>query len=368
MKKVMIASATVFSLAMSAGTSVAGPARDSLSGFAQGIRSSVSQARSNADTKDDIGTQVQRLGATCFSHSPLGNCIKRVRTVAQSVESKAFTANQSLTELTTTTGPLFWVETQGERDSYDVGEGEMTTNSGSLRYGANLPLGEVAGGQVFGGLEFGISSLSSDVGTSLASANISANAYDATLSALWVADSLFYIDGQLRYGYFDGEIRPNGGAAVDAEGSGYEITVEVGKPFTLPNEWTLIPQVQVMYSDIDMGYVPDRVEGGQVGSLVDGDTLTARVGLRAERAFAKNSMLYGQIDLYHAFDNEASVMFGQNTVLTERGQDTAALTLGGNVALSDHTQLYAEITSETGLGSSSVDYAFGWNIGFEVQF
>ncbi|KIC39865.1 adhesin [Ruegeria sp. ANG-R] len=327
MKKVMIASATAFVLVASAGMSIAGPSRDSLSGFVQ-----------------------------------------TVRKAAESNGSNTFTANHTLTELTETGGPTFWVEADGERDSYDVGEGEMTTNSGNLRYGANMLLGEVAGGQVFGGLEFGIGRLSSNVGTSRASANISADAYDATLSALWVADSLFYVDGQLRYGYFDSEIRPNGGAAVDADGSGYEISVEVGRSFALPDEWTLIPQAQVMYSDIKMDDVPDRVDGGRIGSLVDGDTLTARIGLRAEHAFANNSMLYGQIDFYHTFDNATSVVFGQNTAFTERGQNTAALTLGGNVALSDHAQFYTEITSETGLGNSSGDYSFGWNIGFEVQF
>jgi outer membrane autotransporter protein len=334
MKKVMVAPTTVFALFLSAGTSVAGPPSNGLSGFGPGIGSYISPAR----------------------------------TETQSSGSKAVTASQVLTELTKNSGPVFWVEADGERDSYDVGEGEMTANSGSLRYGANLPLGDVAGGQVFGGLEFGISSLSSDVGRSLASANISVNSYDATLSALWVADSLFYIDGQFRYGCFDGEIRPNGGAAVDADGNGYEISVEVGKSFMLLNEWTLIPQVQVMYSDIDMDDVPDPVDGGRTGSLVDGDTLTARVGLRAEHAFASNSKLYGQIDFYHTFDNAASVVFGQNTVFTERGQNTAALTLGGNVPLSDYAQLYAEITSETGLGSSSDDYSIGWDIGFEIQF
>ncbi len=337
MKNVMITSAMTLAIVMSAGMSMAGPSRDSLSGFAQGIR-------------------------------PSENRIKQFRTATQSNGSKVLTAGQALPELSTTPGPTFWVETNGERDSYDVGAGEMTTNSGSLRYGANLPLGEVAGGQVFGGLEFGISSLSSDVGTNFANADISADAYDATLSALWVADSQFYVEGQLRYGYFDGEIRPNGGAAVDADGSGYEISVEVGKPFKLQSEWTLIPQVQVMYSDIDMDDVPDRVESGRIGSLVEGDALTARVGLRAERAIANNSMLYGQIDFYHTFGNTTSVVFGQNTVFTERGQDTAALTLGSNVPLSNHAQLYAEITSDSGLGSSSDDYSFGWNIGFEVQF
>ncbi|MES0863362.1 autotransporter outer membrane beta-barrel domain-containing protein [Ruegeria sp. SCPT10] len=291
-----------------------------------------------------------------------------VRPVTQINVSNAFSANRATSDLTTTTGSRFWFQSESERKSYDVGSGEMTTNSGGLQYGADVPLGEVAGGQVFGGLEFGLSSLSSDIGTSLASANISTDAYDATLSALWVANSQFYIDGQLSFGYFNGSIRPNDGGTVDIDGSGYEISVEVGKPFALQNDWTLTPQVQLAYSDVNMGDVSDWAGGDRIGSLVDGDTLMARVGLRAERAFANSSILYGQVDFYHAFDNETSLSFGQNTMLTAPGQNTAVLTIGGEMALSDHSQLYGEITSETGLGNSSGDHSFGWNFGFEVQF
>ncbi|MFS4581216.1 autotransporter domain-containing protein [Phaeobacter sp. C3_T13_0] len=246
---------------------------------------------------------------------------------------------------------------EGQHGSYDFGDRYMSTNSDSRQFESDFPLGEVSGGQLTVGLEFGISSLSSNVGTRVASANISANAYDATLSALWVADSRLYIDGRLRYGHFDSQIHTRGGNSADIDGSGYGISVEIGKTFTFPNELTLIPQMQLMYSNIDMGEI--AVGGGRLGSLADDDALMARFGLRAERAFSNNSMLYGQIDVYHAFDNDTSVTFGQ---------DKTAMSLGGIVALSDRSQLYVELTSETGMGSASGDSDFGWNIEFEFQF
>ncbi len=242
-----------------------------------------------------------------------------------------------------------------DRSNENFGDRHVTTNSDDQQYDTDFYLGEVAGGDMFGRVEFGTTHSSSDVSTRLASAGISADSYDATIGALWVADSMLYIDGQFRYGAFDSRIGLNGQNILDIDGSGYQISVEVGKPFALWNDLTLTPQVEVTYSDIDL----DNVPGGQIGTLVDSDTLMARLGLRAERTFANNSMLYGQIDIYHAFDNEASMVFGQNT---------AALSIGGNLSLSDHSQLYAEITSETGLGSSSNDHSVSWNIGFAVQF
>ncbi|GLO69117.1 hypothetical protein MACH17_06340 [Phaeobacter inhibens] len=248
-------------------------------------------------------------------------------------------------------GPL---GNHGQCGSDKGGYRVATTNSDDQRYDTSFSLDDIAAGEMFGSLEIGSSSLSSNVNTCLVNAGISADAYDVTLGALWVADSQLYIDGQFRYGHFDGDLSLNGQKMVGFDGNGYEVSVEVGKSFALLNDVTLIPQAQLMYSDIE-----GQIETGRIGAKVDRDTLMARFGLRAEHTLADNAMLYGQIDVYHAFENESSVMYGQ---------DTAALSIGGIVAKSDRAQLYAEITSETGLGSSSGDHSFSWNIGFAVQF
>ena len=314
MKRVMITTATVIALVVSAGVSMAGP----LNGIgqldlAQGISSSVSQVR----------------------------------------------VGGALSNMTTTAQPFTWVQTAGEYVSDSVADRNVTSYSDDQRYDQDFLLGEVAGGQLFGGLELGTSSLTSGASTHLASANISADSYDATLSARWVADSQFYIDGQFRFGEFDSRIGLNGRDTLDVDGSGYQISVELGKSFALQNDWTLTPQVQVTYSDIDLNNVADQAATARIGSLVDDDALTARLGLRAERAFANNSMLYGQIDIYNTFDTETSGAFDQNT---------ASLSIGGALSLSDNAQLYAEVTTETALGSSSDGYNLSWDIGFEVRF
>ncbi|MES0827992.1 autotransporter outer membrane beta-barrel domain-containing protein [Ruegeria sp. SCP11] len=297
-----------------------------------------------------------------------GATLGRVMGAAQNGASGANTVSRALSELTSTKRPLIWIQAEGQRDSYSVDDRDVDTNIAGLRFGVGLPLAELSNGVIIGGLEFGISSLSTDVSTSLTRADIDTDAYDATLSLLWIANSQLYVDGQLRYGYFDSTIRPNGGDAVGSDSTGYGLSVEVGKPFALTNGLTLIPQAQLMYSDLDTDDVFDLAGGAQTGSLVDGDTLTARIGLRAERTLVGSSVVFGQFDYYHAFDNETSVAFGSNTVLTERVQNTVALTLGGHVALTPRSSLYGEIIGETGLGSGSGDYAYGGNIGWELRF
>ncbi len=297
-----------------------------------------------------------------------GSALRRIMSATRQDASEANTVSRALNELTSTTRPLVWVEAQGQRDSYTFDDRDVETNSGGLRFGAGLPLAGVAGGQLIGGLEFGFNSLSTNVTTTLTSADIDTDAYDATLSALWIANSQLYIDGQIRYAYFDSTIRPSGGVGVDTDSRGYGLSVEVGKPFDLQNGLTLVPQAQLMYSDINTDDVINLAGGGQTGSLEDGDTLTARLGLRAERDLVGTSVLYGQVDYYHAFDNKTAVTFARNTIVTARGKNTAALTVGGHMALSARTTLFGEISGETGLGSNSSDYAFGGNVGFEIRF
>lgn len=301
-------------------------------------------------------------------HLTFGAALQRVLGATQREASDTNTVSRALSELTSTTRPLVWVQGEGQRDSYSIDDRDVETNSGGLRFGAAFPLTELANGTLVGGLEFGISSLSTDVTTSLTGAEISTDAFDATLSLLWVANSQLYVDGQLRYGKFGSDIRPKGGQSVDIGSDGYGLSIEVGKPYELANGMTLVPQAQLMYSDVDSDNVVDLAGGEQVGSLVDGDTLTARVGLRAEHTLAGNAVLYGQVDYYHAFENATSVSFGQSTIQTERDKNTAGLRLGGIVALSESTALFGELTGETGIGSNFSDYAFGGNIGIEVRF
>ncbi|MES0828536.1 autotransporter domain-containing protein, partial [Ruegeria sp. SCP11] len=195
---------------------------------------------------------------------------------------------------------------------------------------------------------------------------IDTDAYDVTLSALWLADSQLYLDGQLRYAFFDSTTRLAGGQEVDTDGDGYAASIEVGKVLALNNGLNLIPQAQLLYSSVDADDLND-VSSGATGTVSDGDTLSARIGLRAEREFA-TSVLFGQVDYYHAFDDETSVSFGNDTVLTERGRNNLALTLGGHMDITANTTLFGEVSAQSGFGSSSDDYGVAGQLGFEFLF
>jgi len=327
------------------------------------IRAGSSVAMSNP-AGDIFAASVQQASQAMRFSSPL----RRVMGPIQNGLSEANTVSRALYNVTKADRPVVILRIEGQRNKYSVDQREVDTNTGGMRFGAALPLAEFASGNFVGGVEFGVSRLSTNVATPLTSADIRTDAYDVTLSGLWISHDQFYVDSQFRYAYFSGSTTPNGGHSVDTDSQGFGIALEIGKPYERQNGLSLIPQAQFMYSNIDADNVVDLAGSGQTGMLSDGDTLTARFGLRAEKTLANQSVLYSQIDYFHAFDDTTSVRFGSNTVLTEIGKHSAAVSLGGNISLSDRTILFGKINGETGLGSHSSDYSFGGNIGVEITF
>ncbi len=278
----------------------------------------------------------------------------------------ANTVSRSLIELSSTDQPLVWLNAEGGRDRYTSGDRTNETTSGGLRVGASLPFAEIGSGSLIGGFEFGTTTLSTNSETSLADGKIDTDAYDVTLSALWLADSQLYLDGQVRYAFFDSTTRLAGGQEVDTDGDGYAASIEIGKFFRMNNGLNIIPQAQLLYSSVDADDLND-VSSGVAGTVSDGDTLSARIGLRAEREFG-TGVFFGQFDYYHAFDDETGVSFGNNTILTERGRNNLALTLGGHMDIAANTILFGEVSAQSGFGSSSDDYGVAGQLGFEFRF
>ncbi|WP_120631964.1 autotransporter outer membrane beta-barrel domain-containing protein [Ruegeria sp. EL01] len=281
--------------------------------------------------------------------------------------SDANTVSRALIDLSTTDQPLFWLEAEGGRDQYTNGDRTNKTTGGGLRVGASQPLAEFGNGSLIGGLEFGATTLSTNSATSLATGQIDTDAYDLTASALWLADSQLYLDGQIRYAFFDSTTRLAGGQEVDTDGDGYAVSIEVGKFYQLNNGLNIVPQAQLIYSSVDADDLND-VTGSAVGTVSDGETLRARLGLRVERDFGEIGALFGQFDYTRAFDNETGVSFGNDTITTKRGKNNLELTLGGHLEIATQTMLFGQVSAQSGFDGSSDDHGFAGQIGLEFRF
>ena len=214
---------------------------------------------------DNPGGEFLATGVAQFSDQiALKGALRRLSGQTGSA-SGANTVSRTLIDLSTREQPLFWFDVEGGYESYSFDDREAETTSGGLRFGAALPLAEIAGGTLVGGAEIGITSLSTTTKTTVVEGDIDTEAYDLTLSALWIADNQLYLDSQLRYAFFDSTTQLNGGQEVSSDADGFAASIEVGKIYTVSNDLSLIPQAQLLYSSIDAGSLVDPSGRGNGG-------------------------------------------------------------------------------------------------------
>lgn len=95
--------------------------------------------------------------------------------------------------------------------------------------------------------------------------------------------------------------------ANDNDGFGYSLSLETGKRIALDGNWSVTPQAQLAYSNVDFDSVTDPF-GARV-SMDRSESLKGRVGVAAEYQNAwqdasgrmARSNVHGLANLYHEF-------------------------------------------------------------------
>ena len=101
--------------------------------------------------------------------------------------------------------------------------------------------------------------------------------------------------------------------------------------------------------------------------ITDGTTSSARIGLRAEYVTDTGSF-YGAVSYIHGLDTKTSVDYAGQTLSTELDPNRIELRAGGQVAISDTTQLYGEINYQAGLADMGNDNAYSLSVGVKIRF
>jgi len=105
------------------------------------------------------------------------------------------------------------------------------------------------------------------------------------VGAYWThfGPSGWYLDGVLQVNRFDIEARPNDLEKLKTRGWGYTASLENGYPFEVDKDWYVEPQLQAIYSYVDLDSSDD------VGAKVrfkDVDSLIGRLGVRIAKDWA----------------------------------------------------------------------------------
>ncbi|WP_299640888.1 autotransporter outer membrane beta-barrel domain-containing protein [Devosia sp.] len=247
-----------------------------------------------------------------------------------------------------------------------------------LQAGADGVLDAGEAGVLTGGLWARYGTLSTDVASPYGDGNINATGYGLGATLTWEGSTGFYLDAQANLTWYDGDLssRTAGTSlASGIAGFGYALGLEMGQEIALGPNWSITPQAQLTYSGLDYNDFTDAF--GAAVSLLDGDSLKARLGLSADYQTAWTDDLgqassvhaYAIANLYYEFLPGAETDLAGVTLTSQEDPLWGGIGLGGSYNWGDGMYaLHGEAAVNTSLSSMGNSYDMTGTAGFNVKF
>ncbi|WEK50860.1 MAG: autotransporter outer membrane beta-barrel domain-containing protein [Candidatus Kaistia colombiensis] len=167
-----------------------------------------------------------------------------------------------------------------------------------------------------------------------------------------------YVDSQAQFAWFDTDLSADGlGKLADGNnGTGYALSVEVGKELAVAKGWTVTPQAQLAYASVDFDDMTDPF-GAEI-SLRKGESLKGRVGAALGRdanwqdaeGRKARAHVYGITSLTYEFLDGATVAVSGIDLVAEPQKFGAEFGLGGTYNWADERfALHGEAVASTQL-------------------
>ncbi|OTA16213.1 autotransporter protein YapJ [Xenorhabdus vietnamensis] len=229
-------------------------------------------------------------------------------------------------------------------------------------------------GSVTGGIFLQYSNIDANVGSVHGEGHIRANGYTLGTTSTWYGKNKFYLDGLAQITYFDNDL--NSKTASQPLGSsrsalGYALSLEAGQGLDLNQAWSLIPQVQLVFSSIDMNEFHDpfgakihfdRSESMKfrIGTTIDyrqkwHDDLSHLYGF-----FNINQEILGRNDLTNVAD--VAFISGNDRIWGDVGA-------GGSYSWDNgKSSVYGQASANTSLNNFADSYELKAKVGIKVMW
>jgi fibronectin-binding autotransporter adhesin len=275
-------------------------------------------------------------------------------------------------------GSGLWAQIKGAHASI---EPESSTSGASydtsiwqLQAGLDAPLHEGAVGRLIAGVTGHFGKASADISAAAGDGEISTEGWGVGGTLTWFGASGFYADAQGQTTWLDSDLAALGSVEGN-DGFGYALSLEAGQRIGLDPNWTVTPQAQLVYAEVDFDSFTDGF--GTAVSLDDGDSLKGRLGLAAdyedgwydEAGAATRIHLYGIANLYYHFDASTAVEVSGVTVSSETEGLWGGIGGGGSVNWADDRySLYAAAALNTSLEGFADSYSVSATAGLRVNW
>jgi outer membrane autotransporter protein len=275
-----------------------------------------------------------------------------------------------------------WGRIEGAHNSinprFSTSSTDYDQNVFKLQAGIDGLLTETENGKLIGGITIHYAHGKTDVNSVYGDGEISTNGYGFGGTLTWYGENGFYLDGQGQVTWYKSDLDSNLANANLADGNkgfGYTLSLEGGKRIAIDPAWSLTPQAQLVYSNVDFDAFTDPF-GARV-SLDRGESLQGRLGLTLDHEDSwqnDNGMLnrthvYGIANLYYEFLEGTRVDVAGTSFASEKDRLWGGLGVGGSYNWNDDKySIYGEGLVNTSLNNFGDSYSLKGTVGFRMRW
>jgi autotransporter family porin len=197
------------------------------------------------------------------------------------------------------------------------------------------------------------------------------------VGAYWThfGPSGWYLDGVLQVNRFDIEAKPNDMAKLKTRGWGYTASLENGYPFEVDKDWYIEPQLQAIYSYVDLDSSDD------VGAKIrfkDVDSLIGRAGVRIAKDWdtegvdnsARRTNGWIRPSIWHEFKGQPKTEFSSESGYIPFESDIQGTWGEVNVGVDYQANQRTTFTASAGYrqGFDGDSHGYDAMLGFKINF
>ncbi|AYM08856.1 autotransporter outer membrane beta-barrel domain-containing protein [Agrobacterium tumefaciens] len=246
-----------------------------------------------------------------------------------------------------------------------------------MRAGIDGLVSESEGGKLIAGLTVHYGHVSADIASFFGPGSISTDGYGVGATATWYGSNGFYLDGQAQATWYNSDLSSDwiGNLTSNNHGLGYALSLEGGQRVAMGESWTIIPQAQLVYSNVRFDTFTDAF-GADV-SLDHADSLRGRLGLAFEyqeswkntQGQVDRTALYGIGNLHYEFLEGTRVNVSGTRFTSESDQLWGEIGFGGSYNWNDDKySLYGEVSASTSLQNFGDSYSLNGKAGLRVKW
>lgn len=275
-----------------------------------------------------------------------------------------------------------WGRIEGAHNSieprFSTSATDYDQNVFKLQAGIDGLLTETDSGKLIGGITIHYAHGKTDINSVYGDGEIRTDGYGFGGTLTWYGENGFYLDGQGQVTWYTSDLNSllaNTSLTDGNDGFGYTLSLESGKRIAIDPAWSLTPQAQLVYSNVDFDAFTD-VFGSRV-SIDRGESLQGRLGLtldhenswQNDKGLLDRIHVYGIANLYYEFLEGTKVDVQGVSFASRNDRVWGGLGIGGTYNWDDDKySIYGEGLVNTSLNNFGDSYSVKGTVGFRMKW